>query len=203
MVASRQKDHQSQSDESHQHLPPLGITVALGFDSFLVSRQTYRSSTSACYFCNDVTAPSDSIAFRTLDQQCTVTRPGLSGIASSIAVELIAALAQHHDGFQAGSTCTASVDVGQAAVSPLGAVPHQIRGYLAEFRLAPAETEPFSKCICCSPAVLDQYVKQGCCFVERITENSSELEEISGLAGMKAAVREDEVLSFDEFDDDT
>jgi len=203
MVASRQKDHQSQSDESHQHLPPLGITVALGFDSFLVSRQTYRSSTSACYFCNDVTAPSDSIAFRTLDQQCTVTRPGLSGIASSIAVELIAALAQHHDGFQAGSTCTASGDVGQAAVSPLGAVPHQIRGYLAEFRLAPAETEPFSKCISCSPAVLDQYVKQGCCFVERITENSSELEEISGLAGMKAAVREDEVLSFDEFDDDT
>ncbi|CAK9057641.1 Ubiquitin-like modifier-activating enzyme ATG7 (ATG12-activating enzyme E1 ATG7) (Autophagy-related protein 7) (APG7-like) (mAGP7) (Ubiquitin-activating enzyme E1-like protein) [Durusdinium trenchii] len=125
---------------------PLGLTVALGFDSFLVSRQSYQNSPAACYFCNDVTAPSDSLAFRTLDQQCTVTRPGISGLASNCAVELLAALTQHQDGFAAASSNTASI-----SESPLGGVPHQVRGYAAEYALAPTETEPFGRCICCSP----------------------------------------------------
>merc|ERR1711976_44530 len=115
------------------------MTVALGFDSFLVQRQTYLRSASACYFCNDVTAPRDSLAFRTLDQQCTVTRPGLSGMSAGIAVELIAALVQHADGFAATAT---------GAPSCLGNVPHQIRGFLSDFKLAPMETEPFVNCIC-------------------------------------------------------
>jgi len=173
--------------------PPLGLTVALGFDSFLVQRQTYLGSPAACYFCNDVTAPRDSLAFRTLDQQCTVTRPGLSGISAGIAVELVAALVQHEDRFEAKAT---------GKDSCLGAVPHQIRGFLAEFKLSPMETEPFPMCICCSNKILERYEEEGDAFINRVIENSAELEEISGLAAMKAAVSSEDCLAFDEFDED-
>jgi ubiquitin-like modifier-activating enzyme ATG7 len=192
LVGSSQEKYLAQPKEARGKLPPLGLTVALGFDSFLVSRQTHLNSKSACYFCNDVTAPADSIANRTLDQQCTVTRPGLSGIASNVAVELLAALVQHPGGFGAKPS---------EGDSPLGKVPQQVRGYLSDYRLAPAETEPFDRCICCSDSILQRYLHEGWVFVDRITKDSTELEQLSGLADMKAALNEDQVISLDDDDD--
>jgi len=100
------------------------INAALGFDGYLVMRHgvqgagadesgataaaaagaTERASASAdaeaprqvgCYFCNDVVAPQNSTRDRTLDQQCTVTRPGLAFIAAALAVELAVAVMHH------------------------------------------------------------------------------------------------------------
>ena len=91
------------------HLQKIVFNAALGFDTFVVMRHGMRNRSNeemvtppespnaqlGCYFCNDVVAPKDSLSARTLDQQCTVTRPGLSGIASAVAVELLASIVNH------------------------------------------------------------------------------------------------------------
>ena len=82
------------------------ITVALGFDEFVVMRHGMNNDLVkleetaeqlGCYFCGDIVSPQDSTSQRSLDQQCTISRPGLSMTASAMAVELLATLLQHPD----------------------------------------------------------------------------------------------------------
>jgi E1-like protein-activating enzyme Gsa7p/Apg7p len=148
---------------------PLGLSVALGFDSYLVKLQIPNS---ACYFCNDINAPSDSTSFRTLDQQCTVTRPGVAAIASCTAVELLASVVQ-------GSGL-------------LGSSPDQVRGFLGNFQTCPATTEPFTNCVCCSQRVVDEYASRGVDFVRDVISDGTVLMRVSGLEEFNERVEQRE-----------
>ncbi|KNC81847.1 hypothetical protein SARC_05852 [Sphaeroforma arctica JP610] len=82
-----------------QSMNKLALNAALGFDQYMVMRHGTQKSQDdvrlGCYFCNDVVAPANSTKDRTLDQQCTVTRPGLSFMASALATELMVSVLQH------------------------------------------------------------------------------------------------------------
>uniref|UniRef100_A0A8C7EXL4 Ubiquitin-like modifier-activating enzyme ATG7 n=1 Tax=Neovison vison TaxID=452646 RepID=A0A8C7EXL4_NEOVI len=101
-----------------------------------------------CYFCNDVVAPGDSTRDRTLDQQCTVSRPGLAMIAGALAVELMVSVLQHPEGGYA--IASSSDDRMNEPPTSLGLVPHQIRGFLSRFDNVLPVSLAFDKCTACS-----------------------------------------------------
>ncbi|XP_059800046.1 ubiquitin-like modifier-activating enzyme ATG7 isoform X2 [Hypanus sabinus] len=191
-------------------LRKLVINAALGFDTFVVMRhglkkprQECGEPTSAatavppsvmgsslfsnipghklgCYFCNDVVAPGDSTRDRTLDQQCTVSRPGLAMIAGALAVELMVSILQHPEGGYA--VASSSDDRLNEPPTSLGLVPHQIRGFLSRFDNVLPASLAFDKCTACSSVVLDHFEKEGFQFLANVFNSShSFLEDLTGL----------------------
>ncbi|THH04091.1 hypothetical protein EW145_g5776 [Phellinidium pouzarii] len=170
------------------------MNAALGFDSYLVMRHGARTSGSTsdsastsklgCYYCNDVVAPADSLTDRTLDQMCTVTRPGLAAIASATAVELLVSVLQHPDGVNAPApppNFQDDQDESAAYKSVLGVVPHQLRGFLAQFRTMPIVGAAYDRCTGCSEAILQAYEKQGFDVLLRAFNETGYLETLTGL----------------------
>lgn len=263
-LASQQNLQQSLQDRTkvwpeqkrltvHQRLlnpfsPPICLTVALGFDTFVVIRHgtyadmplppdvdlpeehksdvnekadqdsvcqsrgifmkcdTFRARLS-CYFCNDLSAPSSvGSRHRTLDQQCTVTRTGIAGFASAIAVETLTSLSQAPYGFGAmpsdrraemAKKLEGNVNkwppelihkIRQGCVddlnhiSCLGDCPHVTRGSVASFSIRSDWHPAFDICVCCSEAVQQAYLNEGSAFIEGVVRDSSRLEDISGLS---------------------
>ncbi|KAF7797860.1 hypothetical protein EIP86_009066 [Pleurotus ostreatoroseus] len=165
------------------------MNAALGFDSFLVMRHGVRSSLAkgdrlGCYYCNDIVAPADSLTDRTLDQMCTVTRPGLAPTAAATAVELLMSLLQHPDGVNAPAPPPQTSKDGpdpHASGGVLGLVPHQLRGFLAEFRNMPITGAAYSRCTGCSDTILHAYETQGFDMVLRAFNETGYLEQLTGL----------------------
>ncbi|KAJ1018159.1 hypothetical protein NDA16_005025 [Ustilago loliicola] len=189
----------------------LVINAALGFDSYLVMRHgappdspnanvSPAEGTNAskswhgrlgCYFCNDVVAPSDSLTDRTLDQMCTVTRPGLAAIAGASAVELMVSVLQHDLGLYAPATAGESsrqgVEDAQAianATTVLGIVPHQLRGFLAQFNTLRVVGQAYDRCTGCSASVIEAYRSSGFEMLLRAFNEDKYLEQLTGLDKM-------------------
>jgi len=164
------------------------MNAALGFDTFLVMRHGARATLSAnhqrlgCYYCNDIVAPADSLTDRTLDQMCTVTRPGLASIAASTAVELLVSLLQHPDGINAPPPPLGqNAPEAPASESVLGLVPHQLRGFLAQFRNMPITGAAYHRCTGCSETILNAYEKDGFEMLLKAFNETGYLESLTGL----------------------
>ena len=115
---------------------------------------------------------------------CTVTRPGLAPIAGATAVELLASMLQHPDGYAfffffffvfllvldmayasfnhrlyapapPPNTSNANPSSEEEGInSVLGLVPHQLRGFLGQFRTMPLVGVAYDKCTGCSETVV-------------------------------------------------
>ncbi|KDN42002.1 hypothetical protein RSAG8_07047, partial [Rhizoctonia solani AG-8 WAC10335] len=160
------------------------MNAALGFDSFLVMRHGVRASRAdgesarlGCYYCNDIVAPADSLSDRTLDQMCTVTRPGLAAIASSTAVEILVSLLQHPKGLNAPAPKPGD----ESSESILGLVPHQLRGFLAQFSNKLIAGAAYDKCTGCSETILKEYESRGFEMALRAFNETGYLEKLTGL----------------------
>ncbi|KAI9762554.1 MAG: Autophagy protein 7 [Chaenotheca gracillima] len=176
------------------------MNAALGFDTFVVMRhgvklnqeQMKQQEELGCYFCNDVVAPADSIKDQTLDQQCTVTRPGIAAIASALLVELLVSVLQHPDGPAAPAPASPKATPSMTALQsssaseefqhPLGIIPHQLRGFLSTFQNLAIRGRSYDCCSACSDRVVDAYRKDGWEFVKRALNERGYVEDLSGLA---------------------
>ncbi|KAG5744971.1 hypothetical protein H9Q69_006754 [Fusarium xylarioides] len=173
------------------------MNAALGFDSYVVMRHGSEGHVEGqtplgCYFCNDVVAPADSQKDQTLDQQCTVTRPGVAAIASALLVELLSSLLQHPLGKDAPAPqpTPGVVPERDPPDHPLGLVPHQIRGYVSTFQNIVIRGQSYDCCSACSPKILDAYRSDGWGFVKKALQEKDYVAELSGLAEVQRRAEE-------------
>lgn len=201
----------------------IAINAALGFDSYTVQRHGSRNSAKlsspdltlqnpsgsdlGCYFCNDVTQPGNSQTDRTLDKQCTVTRPGLSQVAAGLAVELLMAITQHPQGIEAVAMTMENRDTGLAdskRIGLLGGAPHTIRGNLFDYETRLTVTHRFPSCTACSIPLITEYRNRGFSFILDACNVPNYLEKLSGLEDiLKRPGLDDLCYALDSMDDDS
>jgi len=143
---------------------------------------------------------------QTLDQQCTVTRPGVAAIASALLVELLVSILQHPEGQHAPSPVAKADSTYEREPEDhaLGIVPHQVRGFLANFQNVVIRGQSYPNCSACSKPVLDAYTADGWDFVKKALDDRNYVTELSGLAEIqrRAEAMAGELDLSDEGEDD-
>lgn len=131
---------------------------------------------------------------QTLDQQCTVTRPGVAPMASALLVEVLISILQHPLGAKAAAPKqsphqdSSSIEYERDPPDhPLGLVPHQIRGFLASFKNVLISGQSYDCCSACSPKILEAYRSGGWEFIKRALTQKDYITELSGLAEVQRA----------------
>ncbi|CBJ30234.1 Autophagy-related protein 7 [Ectocarpus siliculosus] len=199
-AASSPEARKPESEPTAPSCPPGTDATTVATAAAAASAAVRRATPSrlGCYFCTDVVAPENSSLNRTLDQQCTVTRPGLAPMAAATAVEMTVGLLHHPLRQRApaddsagrarglgAAQAAAAAAAGQGGGHPLGALPHQVRGFIASFTTVTPSALAFDRCTACSKPVVAAHRSQGWGFVERACQSPSVLEEVSGLEEMR------------------
>lgn len=151
------------------------INVALGYESMVI--QNIKED-NACYFCSDPVAPKDTTSTRTIDEKCTITRPGISYIASALAVEMYVDSMRRplkHD---------------------------QVRFNFSDMKFNCYNTSKNPLCPCCSPETISQLSHKGYEFIEEVKVEPTILEYLSGYSDECGSGCESDVESMSSENDD-
>lgn len=130
------------------------------------------------------------MADRTLDQQCTVTRPGLSYVSSGFAVELLVNLVSHPlgnnaPGYHADEPAIYKgkpIEIPQDA--DMGIVPQHIRGSVGYFETKVMQSSAFDYCLACSKPIVEDFVKDKRAMVTKAVNDPEYLQVASGIQEM-------------------
>jgi ubiquitin-like modifier-activating enzyme ATG7 len=114
---------------------------------------------------------------RTLDQQCTVTRPGLSFVSSAYASELYISLLHH----ELEHKVWAHEDPEKLETTDLGKLPHHVRGCMSDFETNILYGPAFDQCVACSKYILDEYIANRDEFMIRVLNDPSFIHKVTKL----------------------
>ena len=143
----------------------LVITAAIGFDSYLVMRHGNNENKLGCYFCTDISTPGDTSGNRTLDQQCTISRPGVSMICSGLATEL-------------------AMGCGNSALNKSDKeedIPHQLRGNLINYEMQHFNFKYNTNCVACSDNIVKTYKEDRLNFAIGVMNDPYYIEKTCGI----------------------
>lgn len=133
-----------------------------------------------------------------------MSRPGLAPIASATAVELCVSLLHHplrHKAPADLQPASAMAPFPSSNEQPLGALPHQLRGYLQSHGMVHPMGLAFEHCPACNAKVCAQWRREGFGFMLRACQDANALSDVSGLSEFHAAC-EARMAEFEEVDDE-